>query len=110
MKASTLILPVVAVCGVAIQPSFAADRVKTSNGILETADAPKDGVRSFKGIPFGHPYPQGLQIHSFTPTCQPGVPSCRPRRKFIARLYFSPLVRTSRAQAEIDAGDSSRAA
>ena len=55
MKASTLILPVIAVCGVAIQPSFAADRVKTANGILETTDAPKDGVRSFKGIPFGQP-------------------------------------------------------
>ena len=55
MKASTLILPAVAVCAVAIQPSFAADRVKTANGILESTDAPKDGVRSFKGIPFGQP-------------------------------------------------------
>ncbi len=55
MKASTLILPVIAVCVVAIQPSFAADRVKTANGILESTAAPKDGVRSFKGIPFGQP-------------------------------------------------------
>ncbi len=55
MKASTLILPAIAVCAVAIQASFAADRVKTANGILESADAPKDGVRSFKGIPFGQP-------------------------------------------------------
>jgi para-nitrobenzyl esterase len=55
MKASTLILPAIAVCAVAIQPSFAADRVKTANGILESTDAPKDGVRSFKGIPFGQP-------------------------------------------------------
>jgi para-nitrobenzyl esterase len=44
-----------AVCAVAIPPAFAADRVKTANGILETTDAPKDGVRSFKGIPFGQP-------------------------------------------------------
>ena len=55
MKASTLILPAIAVCAVAIPPSFAADRVKTANGILESTDAPKDGVRSFKGIPFGQP-------------------------------------------------------
>lgn len=55
MKASTLILPAIAICAVAIQPSFAADRVKTANGILESTDAPKDGVRSFKGIPFGQP-------------------------------------------------------
>ena len=39
----------------AIQPSFAADRVKTANGVLESTAAPKDGVRSFKGIPFGQP-------------------------------------------------------
>jgi para-nitrobenzyl esterase len=55
MKASTLILPAMAVCAAAIQPSFARDRVKTANGILESTDAPKDGVRSFKGIPFGQP-------------------------------------------------------
>jgi para-nitrobenzyl esterase len=55
MKASTLILPAIAVCTAAIQPSFARDRVKTANGILESTDAPKDGVRSFKGIPFGQP-------------------------------------------------------
>jgi len=55
MKASTLILPAIVVGAVAIQPSFAADRVKTANGILESSDAPKDGVRSFKGIPFGQP-------------------------------------------------------
>ncbi len=55
MKVSTLILPVIAVGTMAIQPSFAADRVKTANGILESTAAPKDGVRSFKGIPFGQP-------------------------------------------------------
>jgi para-nitrobenzyl esterase len=55
MKASTLIVPAITVCAVAIQPSFAADRVKTANGILESTAAPKDGVRSFKAIPFGQP-------------------------------------------------------
>ncbi len=33
----------------------AADRVKTANGAVETTAAPKDGVRSFKGIPFAAP-------------------------------------------------------
>src|SRR6185369_3555718 len=55
MKASTLIVPALTVCAVAIQPSFAADRVKTANGILESTAAPKDGVRGFKAIPFGQP-------------------------------------------------------
>ena len=34
---------------------FAADRVKTANGVLETTKPPIDGVRSFKGIPFAEP-------------------------------------------------------
>jgi len=34
---------------------FAADRVKTANGTVETTKPPKDGVRSFKGIPFADP-------------------------------------------------------
>ena len=55
MKASTFILPAIAVSAIAIQPSFAGDRVKTGNGILETTGAPNNGVRSFKGIPFGEP-------------------------------------------------------
>ena len=39
----------------AVPASFAADRVKTANGIVESTAAPKDGVRSFKGIPFAQP-------------------------------------------------------
>jgi para-nitrobenzyl esterase len=35
--------------------AFASDRVKTANGALETTKPPKDGVRSFKGIPFAEP-------------------------------------------------------
>lgn len=34
---------------------FAADKVKTANGTVETTKAAKDGVRSFKGIPFAQP-------------------------------------------------------
>ena len=48
MKASTLILPTIAVCAVAIQPSFAADRVKTANGILESTDAARIFERFYR--------------------------------------------------------------
>ena len=36
-------------------PLFGAERVKTANGTLESTVAAKDGVRSFKGIPFAQP-------------------------------------------------------
>lgn len=56
MKSSQLVLlPLLGICAGALQPAVAADRVKTANGILESTTAPKDGVRSFKGIPFGQP-------------------------------------------------------
>ncbi len=35
--------------------AFAADRVKTANGLIEATAAPSSGVRSFKGIPFAEP-------------------------------------------------------
>ncbi len=35
--------------------AFAADRVRTANGIVETTKPAKNGVRSFKGIPFAAP-------------------------------------------------------
>lgn len=53
VKTFSSMLPVIAVCAAFIQPGFAADRVKTANGTLESTVPPKDGVRSFKGIPFG---------------------------------------------------------
>ncbi len=34
---------------------FAADQVKTANGVLEITTPPKDDVRTFKGIPFAAP-------------------------------------------------------
>src|ERR1051325_10637674 len=40
---------------VAAQLSFATDRVKTANGTLQSNAAAKDGVRSFKGVPFAQP-------------------------------------------------------
>jgi para-nitrobenzyl esterase len=55
MKPLRSILPALVLCLAAGEPSFAADRVKTANGTLESTAAPKDGVRSFKGIPFAQP-------------------------------------------------------
>src|SRR5215475_14585267 len=54
MKGSSSILAVISVC-IVMQPAFAADRVKIATGILESAAQPKEGVRSFKGIPFALP-------------------------------------------------------
>ncbi len=42
-------------CGLLGASTFAADRVKTANGVVESTTPPKDGVRSFKGIPFAAP-------------------------------------------------------
>jgi para-nitrobenzyl esterase len=54
MKAFSSILAVTSMFN-AMQPAFAADRIKIANGILESTAPPKDGVRSFKGIPFALP-------------------------------------------------------
>jgi len=56
MYVSSLSIFLVTVIGAsAIQPLCAADRVKVENGVLESTSTPNDGVRSFKGIPFGQP-------------------------------------------------------
>ena len=49
------LVPAIVICTAAVLPAFAADRVKTANGVLESTAAPQDGVRAFKGIPFGQP-------------------------------------------------------
>src|SRR5580658_1015435 len=49
------LFPAIIICTAAVLPAFAANRVKIANGVLETTVAPKDGVRAFKGIPFGRP-------------------------------------------------------
>jgi len=48
-------LPTILICAAAVLPAFAADRVKTANGALESTTAAKDGVRTFKGVPFAQP-------------------------------------------------------
>ena len=56
MKSSArVILPAIVLCAAAALPAFGADRVTTANGIVESTVPPKDGVRSFKGIPFAQP-------------------------------------------------------
>jgi len=52
---SPSILLVTLIGASAIQPLCAADRVKVENGVLESTAVTEDGVRSFKGIPFGQP-------------------------------------------------------
>jgi para-nitrobenzyl esterase len=52
--AHVLIVAIV-LCAAVVSPASGADRVKTANGIVESAEPPKDGVRSFKGIPFAQP-------------------------------------------------------
>jgi para-nitrobenzyl esterase len=50
-----LFVPAAALCVIVALPASAADRVKTANGAVESTAAPKDGVRSFKGLPFAQP-------------------------------------------------------
>lgn len=42
-------------CGFLGASTFATDRVKTANGVVESTAPAKDGVRSFRGIPFAAP-------------------------------------------------------
>jgi para-nitrobenzyl esterase len=42
-------------CGFLGAGTFATDRVKTASGVVESTVPPRDGVRSFKGIPFAAP-------------------------------------------------------
>jgi para-nitrobenzyl esterase len=57
MKVNAMrIAPVVLLLAVCMAgTALAQDRVKTANGVIESTAAPKDGVRSFKGIPFAQP-------------------------------------------------------
>lgn len=54
MQASMPMLIVIYVAAL-LPLSSAADRVKIANGVLQANATPKDGVRSFKGIPFAQP-------------------------------------------------------
>lgn len=56
MQSFQSIVPFWIVCAAtAVLPLGAADHVKTANGVLESNAPPKNGVRSFKSIPFAQP-------------------------------------------------------
>ena len=55
MKIALTVPIFLVLCAVTALPATAADRMKTSNGVVESTTSPKNGVRSFKGIPFGAP-------------------------------------------------------
>jgi para-nitrobenzyl esterase len=55
MKSTLTVPSLVLLCAAAAPRATAGDRVNTENGVLESTAPPKDGVRSFKGIPFGAP-------------------------------------------------------
>lgn len=55
MNSFRTFLTAMAACSVMIQSTMAADRVKIANGTIESTLPPQNGVRSFKGIPFGQP-------------------------------------------------------
>jgi len=72
---------------VIVAAASAAERVKTANGTVESNAAPRDGVRSFKGIPFGQPpvgdlrwrEPQPVKNWSGTRNADEFGPSCMQR-------------------------------
>src|SRR5579862_3376906 len=45
----------VVICTAAALPAFASNRIRIANGVLESTAAPKNGVRTYKGIPFAQP-------------------------------------------------------
>jgi para-nitrobenzyl esterase len=50
-----VLLPAIVLCAAVVSPAFGADRVKIANGLVESTEPPRDGVRSFKGVPFAQP-------------------------------------------------------
>ena len=77
-------------------PAFGADRVKTANGMIESTVPPRDGVRSFKGIPFAQPPVGDLRWREPQPVKNwPGVrnadtfgPTCMQRLSPNADYWF----------------------
>src|SRR5580700_5897123 len=45
----------IVICTAAALPAFASNRIRIANGVLESTAAPKNGVRTYKGIPFAQP-------------------------------------------------------
>ena len=97
MKAfGRMLLPVIALCAATALPASGADRVKTANGMVESTVPPKDGVRSFKGLPFAQPPVGDLRWREPQPVKDwPGVrnadkfgPTCMQRLSPNADYWF----------------------
>jgi para-nitrobenzyl esterase len=90
------LFPAVVICTAAVSPVLAANRVKTANGILESTAAPKDGVRTFKGIPFAQPpvgdlrwqVPQAVKNWTGTRNADQFGPRCMQRTSPGADYWF----------------------
>jgi len=86
-SSARMLIPALAVCAAMALPAFGADRVKTANGVVESTVPAKDGVRSFKGLPFAQPPVGDLRWREPQPAKNwPGVrnadtfgPSCMQR-------------------------------
>ncbi len=86
----------IVICTAAVLPAFAANGIKTANGVLESTAAPKDGLRTFKGIPFAQPpvgdlrwrEPQPLKNWTGTRNADQFGPRCMQRTSPGADYWF----------------------
>jgi len=91
-----LLLPAIILCAAVVSPAVGADRVKIANGLVESTEPPKDGVRSFKGLPFAQPPVGALRWREPQPVKNwPGVrsadkfgPACMQRLSPNADYWF----------------------